>query len=400
MYRQNNLPIPRRNIATTRFVLISDTYGYHPALPKGDVLCHARGLSNTGSIPELRKALDWIDKADFEVKIIIAGSKDFTLDEKYYQKHRRDSDKEFHDPAECIRLVATYPNIKYLHHQATTIHLKSGPKTTFKIFGSPLVPDHSEGAFGYNRSDDTTIERHWSNIPLNVDVVLTHTPAYNHRDASTKWQAAGCEGLRKALWQVRPRIAVCGRIAEARGAETVEWNLDLPLSPFLEKQTIQWTDPGANRMAMSLVNLTRAGGNPLHNDGAPGPRARGSDVFFSPAERAKPTAPSRVFEDYDEAPSSGVTTVSSFSDMTAHTVVPQDFWNAANTAYPPEPILDPQPIMSRLHHRNTAALNGRSGRQETLIVNASIVITNNLNRLSYNQPIVVDVELPVGDEAV
>ncbi|CAD0014023.1 unnamed protein product [Aureobasidium pullulans] len=61
-------------MATTRFVLISDTYGYHPALPKGDVLCHARGLSNTGSIPELRKALDWIDKADFEVKIIIADA--------------------------------------------------------------------------------------------------------------------------------------------------------------------------------------------------------------------------------------------------------------------------------------------------------------------------------------
>lgn len=117
-----------------------------------------------------------------------------------------------------------YPNIKYLYHQATTIHLKSGPKTTFKIFGSPLVPDHSEGAFGYNRSNDTTIERHWLDIPLDVDVVLTHTPAYNHRDASIKWQAAGCEGLRKALWQVRPRIAVCGRIAEARGAETVEWN--------------------------------------------------------------------------------------------------------------------------------------------------------------------------------
>ncbi|THY64122.1 hypothetical protein D6C98_00876 [Aureobasidium pullulans] len=350
-------------MATTRFVLISDTYGYHPALPKGDVLCHARGLSNTGSISELRKALDWIDKADFEVKIIIAGSKDITLDEKYYQKHRRDSDKEFHDPVECIRLVSMYPNIKYLYHQATTIHLKSGPKTTFKIFGSPLVPDHSEGAFGYNRSNDTTIERHWLDIPLDVDVVLTHTPAYNHRDASIKWQAAGCEGLRKALWQ--------------------------------------WTDPGANRMAMSLVDLTRAGGNPLHNDGAPGgPRAHGSDVFFSPAERAKPTAPSRVFEDYDEAPSSGVTTVSSFSDMTAHTVVPQDFWNAANTAYPSEPILDPQPVVSRLHHRNAAALNGRSGRQETLIVNASIVITNNLNRLTYNQPIVVDIELPVGNEAV
>jgi hypothetical protein len=53
---------PTRAMAKTRFVLISDTHlcttTTYPILPKGDVLCHARGLSNQGCITELRRTLD------------------------------------------------------------------------------------------------------------------------------------------------------------------------------------------------------------------------------------------------------------------------------------------------------------------------------------------------------
>jgi hypothetical protein len=62
-----------QTLRSTRFVLVSDTNGRCPPLPKGDVLCHARGLSESGDIDELRQTLKWIDEADFEVKIIIAG---------------------------------------------------------------------------------------------------------------------------------------------------------------------------------------------------------------------------------------------------------------------------------------------------------------------------------------
>lgn len=85
------------------------------------------------------------------------------------------------------------------------------------------MPKHNDDdcAFGYER-ESYMAECLWSHIPLDTDILLTHTPAYNHRDASTEWQAAGYEMLRKALWQVRPRLAVCGRIREARGIEKVQ----------------------------------------------------------------------------------------------------------------------------------------------------------------------------------
>ena len=64
----------------TRFVCVSDTHNASPAdgafkLPKGDVLLHAGDLTRQGTFQELRKTLDWIEKADYEVKIVIAGKK-------------------------------------------------------------------------------------------------------------------------------------------------------------------------------------------------------------------------------------------------------------------------------------------------------------------------------------
>ena len=63
----------------TRFVCISDTHNASPEdgafkLPKGDVLVHAGDLTKQGTFAELKRTLDWIEKAEFEVKLIIAGS--------------------------------------------------------------------------------------------------------------------------------------------------------------------------------------------------------------------------------------------------------------------------------------------------------------------------------------
>jgi 3',5'-cyclic AMP phosphodiesterase CpdA len=62
----------------TRFVCVSDTHGYTPSeagfkLPAGDVLIHAGDLTNKGSMSELRRTMEWISKADFEIKLIVAG---------------------------------------------------------------------------------------------------------------------------------------------------------------------------------------------------------------------------------------------------------------------------------------------------------------------------------------
>lgn len=66
----------------TRFVCISDTHNASPngafKLPKGDVLVHAGDMTNQGSFKELQKTIKWLEEADFEAKIIVAGiSSDF-----------------------------------------------------------------------------------------------------------------------------------------------------------------------------------------------------------------------------------------------------------------------------------------------------------------------------------
>ena len=57
----------------TRIVCISDTHNNTPKLPAGDVLIHAGDLTNQGSYDELERSVAWLEKADFEVKILVAG---------------------------------------------------------------------------------------------------------------------------------------------------------------------------------------------------------------------------------------------------------------------------------------------------------------------------------------
>jgi len=67
-----------RTTSKIRIVCISDTHNHGPGegytLPKGDVLIHAGDLTNQGSYAELKKAIEWLEKADFPVNIVIAGT--------------------------------------------------------------------------------------------------------------------------------------------------------------------------------------------------------------------------------------------------------------------------------------------------------------------------------------
>ena len=79
MFVSKSMPEMPQAMRKTRFVCVSDTHNASPLngafkLPKGDVLIHAGDMTNQGSLSELRKTLDWIEKADFEVKIVTAGS--------------------------------------------------------------------------------------------------------------------------------------------------------------------------------------------------------------------------------------------------------------------------------------------------------------------------------------
>lgn len=74
---------------------------------------------------------------------------------------------------------------------------------------------------------------------------------------------SGCEALRRALWRVRPRLAVCGHIHDGRGSERVTWDQD---ETFAESSVAAWEDHGAGNNKVSLVDLTGKKG-PLLGEG-------------------------------------------------------------------------------------------------------------------------------------
>jgi predicted phosphodiesterase len=71
-------PTAAAMLRRTRIVCVSDTHNASPEhgafpLPKGDVLIHAGDLTKQGTLAELQKTISWIEKANFEAKIVIAG---------------------------------------------------------------------------------------------------------------------------------------------------------------------------------------------------------------------------------------------------------------------------------------------------------------------------------------
>ena len=219
-------------------------------------------------------------------------------------------------------------------------------------------------------------------IPLDTDIVITHTPPKYHCDESGHGGAAGCQALREELWRVRPHLAICGHIHEGRGAEIVYWDLETPNTRYKESITEYWTDPGLDSKKQSLIDLSSKSPAPLENTGSWGNEEStsvpvdvttvisksGSLPYWKSKERPTFTL---------KTPKAG--RVSSYYEgIRGHGGVP------------PSGRCD------------TEALAGRMGRKETCIINAAIMASSwphkEKNRRKYNKPIAVDIDLPVRHE--
>ncbi|RFU73283.1 hypothetical protein TARUN_8975 [Trichoderma arundinaceum] len=376
----------------TRIVCISDTHNCNVKLPAGDILIHAGDLTNKGSISELSRAVKWLEEADFEAKIVVAGNHDVTLDEDFYFHHGESfHNKIKQNPADCINLLTSSPSITYLCHDSATIRLKSptGPHTEFTVFGSPYSPRNGLWAFYYeaptpDEDGGVDLTSLWELIPLEADIVVTHTPPRTHCDQPDGQRPAGCEALRQALWRVRPKLAVCGHIHDGRGAERVLWDLKNKDTPYAERATIAWEDPGVGNNKMSLVDLTgKTGKMPaLANDGS----HPGRPSYDDDQQTATTTSPSM-----GASPD-----LSSQQDGLGSSVAAQKRGSGASSndgmvGYGGNPESD---------ECDCEALTGRSGREETCVVNAAIMkgsYPHSEGKL-FSKPIVVDLYLPVWQE--
>lgn len=134
----------------TRFCIISDThthgpnpksfiqYAYREPLPKADVLLHAGDLTMVGRVWEYERMLDVFRNARAELKIVIAGNHDITLDESFYNEtgkflfHPNESEN-----LEKVRELwtgrsAQQAGIVYLEEGTRTFSLKNGAVFTVR----------------------------------------------------------------------------------------------------------------------------------------------------------------------------------------------------------------------------------------------------------------------------
>ncbi|KAJ2893294.1 calcineurin-like phosphoesterase [Zalerion maritima] len=342
----------------TRFVCISDTHNHNIKLPKGDVLIHAGDLTNMGGYSELQSTLNWLDRADFECKIVVAGNHDLTLDTLFTRDFAHWFFNQAHTPEQCRGLLSQATTLTYLSHESRTIKLSSpdGPHTTFKLFASPLSPKFGSWAFTYDHDLGMHI---WDAIPLDTDVLVTHCPPYDLLDLVDRInESVGCPGLRQALWRVRPKLHVFGHIHEGRGVARARWDLG-PVPPgregYMMESVTPWDDPAPNGGKMALQDISsRAGDAKLDNDGSPGVVA------------ALAPTPGTIDTKWVGPPATLQGTRGMGGD-------------------PSSPSAD------------QLALAGRLNRKETCVVNAAIKSNSFHGGTSFNlnKPIVVDIDLPV-----
>lgn len=298
----------------------------------------------------------------------MTGNHDITLDKDFFEQHGLYfHNQKIQSPSECLSLFAMSQSLTYLNHQSATIRLTSpsGPRTEFTVFGSPYSPKHGLWAFSYPAPQDAVcgeLTRLWEQIPLESDIVVTHTPPKSHCDETPGRGSVGCEALRRALWRVRPQLAVCGHVHPSRGSTRVVWDLSSRNTPYKEEQAVQWIDPGEGNNKTSLVDLTGKKGPSLANDGS---------------------FPGR----FQSTPINQPAMASSLTFGSGH--VDAQAVSAVGLGDPTSPRSD------------HVALDGRMGRRETCVVNAAIMKSNwpHTGGKSFNKPIVVDLNLPVWDEA-
>ena len=190
-----------------RITFISDTHNKHKqvtsSLPGGDLLIHAGDLTSMGYQHEIQGFCSWFNKLDnYDHKVFIAGNHDWG----------------FQDNTEKImEIVNSYKWIDYLQDGMFMFGKTDNYEDMIKIWGSPWQPEFYNWAFNLPRKGEELREK-WNLIPTDVDILVTHGPAYGYVDRVIgRPENLGCELLAEAIKAKKPKIHVCGHIHSGYG---------------------------------------------------------------------------------------------------------------------------------------------------------------------------------------
>ena len=194
-----------------KIVILSDTHGLHKSLvvPEGDVLIHCGDFCNSGELEDVIYFNTWLGQLKHKHKIVIAGNHDFFMEQE------RDTGKSL------------LTNATYLENSGVTIE-------GINFWGSPYCPKFMHWAFMYLPSQ--MYDKVWANVPINTDVLITHTPPKKILDelpfsSTGNNPFVGDSGLKKRIEELPNLLLHCfGHIHNSYGTlESVRTESRVPL---------------------------------------------------------------------------------------------------------------------------------------------------------------------------
>ena len=180
-----------------QLTVISDTHEQHEGIGplSGEVLIHCGDMLNMFSYDD--EALDkldaWFGEQDFDLVLCIGGN------------HDDDVEK---------RAGYGVPPLRNAHYLQDSSYVYKG--VTF--YGAPWVPELYGQAFF---RDDDDLEDHWSGIPDDVDVLITHTPPAGVLDTNSRGRSLGCPMLMESIERVEPKLHCFGHVHASSGTQQV-----------------------------------------------------------------------------------------------------------------------------------------------------------------------------------
>jgi Icc-related predicted phosphoesterase len=177
-----------------KIVCISDMHSMYRQIdmPDGDILVVAGDMTNVGSSDEIMDFSRWLEDQPHKYKLVVAGNHDWGF-------YRRDF------PGLCLENI---PNTFYLEDSGVNIE-------GINFYGSPWQPEFCNWAFNLPRGDK--LAEVWAKIPLNTDVLVTHSPPWGILDTVRDSLPLGCQDLLDRVNMVKPKLHVFGHIHYSYG---------------------------------------------------------------------------------------------------------------------------------------------------------------------------------------
>ena len=179
-----------------QIVCLSDTHGLHDRVevPDGDLLIVAGDICAHGRLADVSRFNQWLKSLPHRHKVVIAGNHDRCFE---------------HQPEEARRLLTAGI---YLEDEETTVE-------GFLVYGSPWQPWFYDWAFNLPRGE--ALRAKWAQIPLQVDILITHGPPAGILDRTSQGRAAGCGDLLQRIEEIQPGLHIFGHIHEGYGQHRV-----------------------------------------------------------------------------------------------------------------------------------------------------------------------------------